>query len=391
MMWHGPHPLERTSRRGGLSIFVGSDLFRTSSHAAGHPLAIPRVSLVTDLCQALGWLPDGSYVESPMASAAELARFHDPAYIAAVLRAEADQTVADPVRRRFNLGVNGNAVHPALFRRPATACGASLWAARQLLVTPGVVYSPAGGNHHGQAGRASGFCVFNDIVLAILAFLDGGLRRIAYVDLDAHFGDGVQHAFARDDRVFTLSIHEEGRWPMARGAGRNGPDGGIDDRAGGTARNLPVPAGFNDDELEYLMEAAVLPLIQGLAPEAVVVQAGADALDDDPLSRLALSNNGLWRAIHLLRDLAPRLLVLGGGGYNPWTVARCWAGVWAGLAGFDRPERLPEDAIRLLRSVSWRPRRGQVRPEWFDTLADAPRRGLLRPEVREVAARALAP
>src|SRR5581483_7506323 len=138
--------------------------------------------------------------------------------------------------------------------------------------------------------------------------------------------DGVQDAFAGDPRVLMISIHEEGRWPRT---------GALADRAGGSARNLPVPSGLNDSELAWLVGRAVLPLARGFAPEVVVLQCGADALADDPMSRLELSNRALWAAVAALRDVAPRLLALGGGGYNPWAVARCWAGVWAVLAGID--------------------------------------------------------
>jgi len=276
-----------------------------------------------------------------------------------------------------------------MFRRPATACGASILAAR-LLREPGIVYNPAGGTHHGQRDRASGFCMFNDPVLAVLGMLDGGLERVFYLDVDAHFGDGVQHAFHDDSRVFTLSIHEAGRWPMARGDDPATVPGGVDDRAGGAARNLPVPRELNDTEMEFLIEAVALPLIREFAPSALVVQCGADALADDPMTKLALSNLALWRVIDAVRGLAPRLLVLGGGGYNPWAVGRCWTGVWATLNRLPIPDRLPAAAEEVLRGVRWDHRRGRTPPEhWFTTLADQTRPGPLRPEVRALAAAAL--
>ncbi len=370
--------------------FIGSEIYRSSSYGARHPLAIPRVSTCIDLCRALGWLPDEVYIDSPCATAEQLARFHDRAYISAVIDAERRQAMPPDLRRRYHIGCNGNPVYPEVFRRPATACGASILAAQLLGEAGGrdrVIYSPAGGTHHGRADRASGFCYFNDPVLAILTLLDLGLERVFYLDVDAHHGDGVQAAFQDDPRVFTVSIHEEGRWPM-------GPDGagGLDDRAGGLARNLPVPAGFNDSEMDYLMEAAVLPLMAGFAPQAVVLQCGADALEDDPLTKLSLSNGALWRVAARLRAMAPRLLVLGGGGYNPWSVARCWTGVWATLNGYEVPERLPRAAESLLRALRWRHSKGRHAPEvWFTSLADAPRPGPLRAAVRAAAAAVLAP
>lgn len=366
-------------------LLIASHIFKVSSHATGHPLAIPRVSLAVDLCRALGWLPDAAYREAPQATPAELARFHSEEYVAAVIQAEATQSAPEEVRARFNLGVNGNPVYGEVFRRPATACGASITGAR-LLRDGGIVYSPAGGTHHGQPDRASGYCIFNDPVLAILEMLTAGLDRIVYLDLDAHFGDGVQQAFFDDDRVLTISVHEAGRWPMHRAHAEGGP-GGVRDRAGGAARNLPVPPGFNDSELRFLMDEAIVPLIVAFRPQAIVVQGGADALADDPMTKLELSNNALWESVAAVVPLAARLLVLGGGGYNPWAVGRCWAGIWATLCGFDVPARLPAAAEAVLRGVRWQHRLGRQPAErWLTTLVDPPRPGPVRAEVREAAA-----
>ncbi len=368
--------------------FIGSEIYRRSSYGAGHPLAIPRVSTTIDLARALGWLPDEQYLDSPVASAEELARFHDRDYVAAVAAAERAQGVDPESRRRYNIGCNGNPVFPEVFRRPATACGGSLLGAR-LIRDGGIVYNPAGGTHHGRPDRASGYCYFNDPVLAILRLLDGGLMRVFYLDVDAHHGDGVQAAFADEPRVLSVSLHEDGRWPMVRG--RAAGVGTASDRGGGYARNLPVPPGFHDGELAFLLDRAVLPLAAGFRPDAVVLQAGADALADDPQSKLALSNRAIWRVVAAVKGLAPRLLVLGGGGYNPWSVARCWAGVWGvlngGLAPDGPPERLPAAAEAVLRALHWRHRDGRRPPEhWFTTLADPPSTGPVRPEVRRLPA-----
>ena len=366
-------------------LLIASEIFKVSRHATGHPLAIPRVSLAVDLCRALGWLPDTAYREAPQATPAELARFHTAEYVTAVLQVEASQSAPEEVRARFNLGVNGNPVYGEVFRRPATACGASITGAR-LLRDGGIVYSPAGGTHHGQPDRASGYCIFNDPVLAILELLATGLDRIVYLDLDAHFGDGVQQAFFDDGRVLTISVHEAGRWPMQRDDADSG-SGSVHDRAGGAARNLPVPPGFNDSEMRFLIEEAIVPLILAFRPHAIVVQGGADALADDPMTKLELSNNALWQAVAAVVPLTGRLLVLGGGGYNPWAVGRCWAGIWATLCGINIPDRLPAAAEAVLREVRWRHRLGRQPAErWLTTLADPPRPGPVRAAVREVAA-----
>jgi acetoin utilization protein AcuC len=362
---------------------IGSEIYRRSSYGGRHPLAIPRVSLMLDLVRALEWLPDGTYLEAAPATPGQLARFHDAAYIAAVQRAERDGRVDPEASLRHHIGRSGNPVFPEVFSRPATACGATLAAVDLLLDgagAPAVVHSPAGGTHHGRRDRAAGFCYFNDVALGILRLLDRGVGRVLYVDLDAHHGDGVEDAFREDRRVHTISIHERDRWPYT---------GTIKDQ-GPSWRNLPVPPGFNDSELDFLVDEVVLPLAGRFAPEAVVIQSGADALADDPMTKLALSNRALWRAVDRLRGVAPRALVLGGGGYNPWAVARCWTGIWATVAGLEVPERLPEPAERLLRAVAWRHSLARNPPErWFTTLADPPHEGPVRPEIRAVAAAAL--
>jgi len=353
-------------------LFIGSEIYRNSTYGKGHPLAVPRVSTTIDLCRALGWLPDEVYREAPMATVAQVTRFHDPAYVAALQRAEAEQQVSEADKQRFAIGVAGNPVYAEIFRRPMTSAGGVLLAAR-LTAPGGIVYCPGGGTHHGRADRASGFCYLNDPVLGILSWLDQGISPVAYVDIDAHHGDGVQDAFAGDPRVKTISVHEEGRWPRT---------GRADDTAGGSARNFPVPAGFNDSEMRVLLEGAILPEVRALKPAAIFVQCGADALEEDPLSQLSLSNNAHWSVVGALRDLAPRLIVTGGGGYNPWTVARCWAGVWATLNGYDIPQLLPPAAEAVLRPLVYNRAAGRNPPDhWFTTLRDAPREGMVRPEI----------
>ncbi len=339
-----------------------------------------------DLVRALGWLDAAAYIDSPIATPDELARFHAPDYIAALRRAEAEQHIAPDTVRRFNIGCNGNPLFPEIFSRPATACGASLKAAEILLAASdgAIVYSPAGGTHHGRSDRASGFCYLNDPVLAMLRLLDGGVASIFYVDLDAHHCDGVADAFAGDGRIVMVSVHEEARWPFT---------GALGDEGGGNVFNLPVPAGFNDSEMDLVTENLIMKLGTALAPDIVVVQCGADALAEDPLSKLTLSNNALWRALAALKRLAPRLLVLGGGGYNPWSVARCWAGNWAILNDVAIPRILPEAGEAVLRGLAWSRSAGRNPPaHWFTTLADTPNPGPVREELRrrvaQLAARA---
>jgi acetoin utilization protein AcuC len=361
-------------------LLIGSEIYRGSTYGAKHPLAIPRVSTTLDLIRAMGWLAPGQYVDSPRATPEQLMRFHAPDYVAALQRTEAAQAVSPEDRARYHIGAHGNPVYREVFRRPATSAGGVLLAA-ELTRHGGIAHVPGGGTHHGMPDRASGFCYVNDAVLGLLAWCDAGLTNILYLDLDAHHGDGVELAFHDDPRVFTVSIHEAGRWPHT---------GLLEDRAGGHARNLPVPEGFCDSEMEWLLRHAVLPLIRHLRPQAIMIQCGADAIEEDPLSRLSLTNASHRAVVAAVAPLAPRLILLGGGGYNPWSVARCWAGIWATVNGLPIPARLPPAAEAVLRGLTWSRAAGRNPPEpWFTTLADAPRPGPVRPVIREIAAATL--
>jgi acetoin utilization protein AcuC len=358
-------------------LFFGSEIYRGSSYGAWHPLRVPRVSTVMDLSRALGWLPPDQYRTSPRAKAQALTIWHTPEYAAALTKAEVDQTVNDAVRARHGLGTVANPVFPEMFRRPATAAGASLLSG-ELLGAGGVIYHPGGGTHHGFPDRAGGFCYLNDPVLAILSLRRAGAARIAYVDIDAHHCDGVEHGLAGDPQTLLISVHEEQRWPFT---------GALGDDGGGNCLNLPVPRGLNDTEMAAIRDRLILPALVGFAPDAIVLQCGADAVSEDPLSRLMLSNNAHWAIVAALMALGcPRLLVLGGGGYNPWSVGRLWTGVWATLNGHDIPDHLPEAAQTVLRALVWEkpPQAGRSPPaHWFTTLRDAPRPGPIRTEVAE--------
>lgn len=345
--------------------FVSAGIYREVGYPANHPLAIPRIAPVEALIATLwGDRPE----ESPVADRDMLLRFHSPDYLDALQAAEARGGANATERARHNIGTLENPVFPGLWRRAATSVGGSIRAAG-LALAEGLAFHPAGGTHHGQPDRASGFCYFNDPVFAILHLLDQGCRRVAYVDLDAHHGDGVEAAFAADARVLTLSTHEAGRWPFTGALSRERPV------------NLPLPRGLNDSEFALVMARLILPRLDRFAPEALVITMGADALKGDPLSGLMLSNLALWQAVEALARLGPTV-VLGGGGYNPWTLARAWAGVWGRLTGRAIPARLPAPAEAVLAALDCDLVEGEDRPAfWLTTLADPPEPGPIRAAV----------
>jgi acetoin utilization protein AcuC len=188
-------------------LFVGSRFCRTGAFGRNHPLAIPRVATVMDLCEELGWLDPVSFRRAEAASVERLASFHDRNYIEALRDADAQGSVKPGVRARHNFGNLENPLFAGVFERAATAVGGSILAA-ELALEGRAVFHPAGGTHHGRRDRASGFCYFNDPVFAITTLLQRGCNRVLYVDLDAHHCDGVQDAFDGDERVLMVSIHE---------------------------------------------------------------------------------------------------------------------------------------------------------------------------------------
>ncbi|SDE49670.1 acetoin utilization protein AcuC [Limimaricola pyoseonensis] len=370
----------------GRARFIGANIYRGSSYGSRHPLRVPRVSTVMDLARALGWLPDDLYLPSPRAKPAALHGFHTPEYIAALVAAETTQEVSEEVRERHHLGSHSNPVFPEMYRRPATGVGGALLAG-ELLREGGVIHLPGGGTHHGLPDRANGFCYLNDPVFAILSLKAHGAKRVAYVDIDAHHCDGVEAAFANDPDTLLVSTHEENRWPRT---------GALGDKGAGQVFNLPIPSGLGDDAMALARDAVILPAVAAFRPDAVVLQCGADALLEDPQSRLAMSGHAHLGVLRGLRPLSPRFLVLGGGGYNPWSVGRLWTAVWGELSGRDLDVPLPMRARAVLAGLDWPgQRRVKAPPEaWLSTLLDAPRPGdlpdLLRERVERLQSRLLA-
>jgi acetoin utilization protein AcuC len=239
---------------------------------------------------------------------------------------------------RYGLGLGDNPVWPGCYEASALACGGSLEAAR--LVGEGEVdraFAFAGGLHHALRDRASGFCYLNDVVLAILALRERG-HRVAYVDIDVHHGDGVQAAFYDRADVLTVSIHERGD--------RLFPGTGFVEESGhgagrGYAVNLPLDVDTDDGVYLEAFDAVVPPALRAFRPDVVVAQLGIDGHRTDPLAHLALSVEGFAGAVRRILELAPRLVAVGGGGYDLANVPRAWTVAWAEMNGVELDARLP--------------------------------------------------
>jgi len=291
----------------------------------GHPMAPHRVRLTLDLAAELGVLDQLDVVDPSVPEGELLLGVHTPPYIAAVRAAGADPDAAD---ERFGLGGSDNWAFRGMHESSLAIASASVDGA--LAIQRGETLHALnlmGGLHHAMPSHASGFCIYNDAALAIRALLDAGAERVAYVDTDAHHGDGVEAIFADDPRVLTISLHES---PMTLfpGTGRVGDIGGP--AALGSAVNVPLPAGTGDAVWWRAFGAIVPPLVRAFAPTVLVSQHGADGHGLDPLTHLDLSVDVQRAAAVVLHDLAHevtggRWLVLGGGGYATVDVVpRAW-------------------------------------------------------------------
>lgn len=313
-----------------------------------HPLAPIRLTLAIQLARELGILDAFEIVPPTPLTVDELTSVHEPFYIAGVREASANPLEADPL---IGLGTPDNPAVTGMHDTSALIAGASVEAARR--VWSGQTQRAAniaGGLHHAMPTQASGFCVYNDPALAIAWMLDHGAQRVAYIDVDAHHGDGVQHIFFDDPRVLTISIHESPR-TLFPGTGYPNEVGGP--HARGTAVNVALPAGTSDAGWLRAFHAVVPDVVAAFGPEVVVSQHGCDSHADDPLTNLMLSidaQRASYLAVEALVEehADGRWVVTGGGGYALYDVVpRVWAHLLAIVAG--RPI-----APETLTTADWR-------------------------------------
>ena len=301
---------------------------------AEHPMNPVRVDLTVELARHTGVLDALTVVPAPDATEDDLVTVHDPALIEAVMRSSRDPASTDLPR---GLGGDDNPTFARMHEAARHVVGASVEAARQVW-TGQVDHAAniAGGLHHAMPDRVSGFCVYNDVAVAIRWLLDHGAERVAYVDVDVHHGDGVERIFYDDPRVLTISLHETGQM-LFPGTGFPADTGGPD--AVGTAVNVALPPGTADAGWLRAFHAVVPPLLREFAPDVLVTQQGCDSHRDDPLAHLALSVDGQRASYLALHDLAHetaggRWVALGGGGYAVVDVVpRAWTHLLGVLGG----------------------------------------------------------
>jgi acetoin utilization protein AcuC len=326
-----------------------------------HPMSPLRVKLTMDLAKQLGVLGHLDITGARPLTNLELLEVHTPLYVERVEHLSAHPTHAD---LSIGLGGEDNPLFAGMHEASALIAGASVEAARQVWTGERLrAANIAGGLHHAMPGSASGFCIYNDIALAIRWMLNHGAERIAYIDIDAHHGDGVQAIFYHDPRVLTVSIHEHPQ-SLFPGTGYCTETGAKD--AEGSAVNIPLPAGTSDAGWLRAFHAIVPDVVRAFKPQVIVSQHGCDSHIDDPLTNLMLSIDGQRIAHQRIADLADELtdgrwLAFGGGGYAVIDVVpRTWTHLLGILAHhpIDPQTPLPD---------AWRAEverlRGQPAPE----------------------------
>jgi acetoin utilization protein AcuC len=345
-------------RVGGRSVVVWDDALAAYDFGPGHPLAPVRVQLAMRLARDLGLVdgPDVTVVrpQGPVTEA-QLLRVHEATYVEAV-------SLGSSVGRDFlaldqGIGTDDCPSFAGMHEAAAAVCGATLTAARAVMSGQADhAVNLAGGLHHAMPDRAAGFCIYNDIGVAIQALLDDGVERIAYVDVDVHHGDGVQAMFWNDPRVMTISIHESPRslWP---GTGLSSEIGGP--AAAGSKVNVPLPAGTGDEGWLMAFHAIVPDLLGAFRPDVLVSQHGCDSHADDPLAHMALSIDGQRMSYAALHRFAHqfahgRWVALGGGGYELVDVVpRAWAHLIGEVVGapVDPTTPVPQGYLEYVRSA----------------------------------------
>ncbi len=340
----------------------------------GHPLQPRRLVALMDLLESSGlWKQSNDLYHLPLRAATdeELELVHTADYIAAVKQLSIPETAASQQERekrndlalRYGFGEEDTPALPGMHEAAALIAGGTLVALSAVMGLPegGTfhsederplhVFHPAGGWHHAWAERASGFCIYNDISVAIAHVLRSYEAKVLYLDFDVHHGDGVQRSFYDEPRVMTVSLHETGRYlfpgtgdilELGRGLGR------------GYSVNVPLEPFTEDESYLEVMNALLPPLVLSFAPDVIISLHGCDTHAWDPLAHLRLTMRGIAAQMKVTHQLAHtycqgRWVALGGGGYDPYRIVpRAWSMLWAEMSEQSLPAQLPQQWVARL-------------------------------------------
>ncbi|CAK7219789.1 histone deacetylase [Sporothrix curviconia] len=319
-----------------VAYFYDSDI-GNYAYVTGHPMKPHRIRLAHSLVMNYGVYKFLEVYRAKPAVFMEMTQFHTDEYIDFLQKVTPDNM--DSYQReqsKYNVG-DDCPVFDGLFEFCGISAGGSMEGAARLNRNKcDIAVNWAGGLHHAKKSEASGFCYVNDIVLAIIELLRFN-KRVLYIDIDVHHGDGVEEAFYTTDRVMTVSFHKYGEYFPGTGELR---DIGI-----GTGKNyavnFPLRDGIDDTSYKTIFEPVIDAVMKYYQPDAVVLQCGGDSLSGDRLGCFNLSMRGHSNCVDFVRSFNLPTLVLGGGGYTMRNVARTWAYETGRLVGVEMDAVLP--------------------------------------------------
>jgi acetoin utilization protein AcuC len=306
-------------------LFVSPELGRYG-FPEGHPLSVDRQGAFLDAAQARGLHRNVVMGKSGPASRQAIQRFHTAAYVERVIAASA--------KGKGYLDYGDTPAFRGCYEVAAHVVGAALEGARRIMAGEAKrTFQPIGGLHHARRAGAAGFCVFNDPGVVIETLREEhAVRRIAYVDIDVHHGDGVFYEFEADPDLVLVDLHEDGQFLYPGTGGVHETGAGA---AEGTKLNLPLAPGARDAEFMRAWDRAER-FLDAAKPEFFILQCGADSLAGDPLAHLALTPAAHAHAARRLAALAERhaqgrLMAFGGGGYSLENLSIAWCAVLEAL------------------------------------------------------------
>jgi len=333
------------------AAFIYSQELEKYPYPPDHPFNISRAQQTRAVLNSMGLLSGENRVEvAPIAAERTvLKKFHSARYLHALKTASSG--LWDSTALQMGLGNSDCPVFKGLYEYAVLAAGATLTGAKLLVSSSaGVAFNPSGGFHHAHPERASGFCYVNDVALACMILAEQN-KRVFYLDVDVHQGDGVVYAFYDRSDVMTISLHQNPR-TLFPGTGFEDEIG--KDKGKGFCVNIPLPIGTYDQAYMQAVEEIVLPLIGAYKPDVFVFELGADALAGDPLAHLYLTNNVYVEIIHHLLSFDRPILMTGGGGYNVENTVRAWSLAWTALCGADSDQSMsPAVSGVMLESTDW--------------------------------------
>jgi acetoin utilization protein AcuC len=339
------------------TALVWDDVLTSYRFGPEHPLDPRRLELSVALLRKLDLVGDEARPVIPprIATDAELLLAHDPAYIDAVKRSSAPGA-SSPSFQRFGLGSEDVPIVEGMHAAASRIVGATLTAAEAVMTGECLrAFSIAGGLHHARRAEAAGFCVYNDLAVAIRWMQRSHGVRVMYIDIDAHHGDGVQWIFYDDPDVLTVSYHESGAYLF--------PGTGFVEETGegdgyGFSVNVPLDAHTEDESFVGCFRALVPDLAEAFRPDVIVLQAGCDAHALDPLTHLRCTTAMYEQVVDVVSEIADRhcngrIVATGGGGYAIHSVVpRAWALVWSRLCGVDPEDTLSAEWCKVIRLES---------------------------------------